>query len=65
MKAAPGEQEALLAEGHPFFRPQYVGHRDWIGIVLGPDTAWDKVAELIEDSYRTIAPKRLSKRLDD
>jgi len=64
MKAPPGEQEALLAEGHPFFRPQYVGNKGWIGIVLGPDTDWNEIAELVEDSYRTIAPKKLSKLLD-
>lgn len=65
MKAAPGEQESLLAQGHPFFRPKYVGNRGWIGIVLDLDTDWVEIAELVEDSYRAIAPKKLSRQLDE
>lgn len=64
MKAAPGEQESLLATGHPFFRPKYVGHRGWIGIVIDDETDWSEVEELVIDSYRTIAPKKLVKLLD-
>ncbi|MDH3706082.1 MAG: MmcQ/YjbR family DNA-binding protein [Acidimicrobiia bacterium] len=64
MKAAPGEQEVLLAEGHPFFFPKYVGSKGWIGVELGDDTDWDEIAELVEDSYRAIAPKTLTKKLD-
>lgn len=61
MKAAPGEQDSLLAQGHPFFRPSYVGHRGWIGLVIDDDTDWDEVRELVQDSYVTIAPKRLGR----
>jgi predicted DNA-binding protein (MmcQ/YjbR family) len=64
MKAALGEQEPLLAEGHPFFMPKYVGSKGWIGIVLDDDTDWTEIAEFVEDSYRQIAPKRLSAQLD-
>jgi predicted DNA-binding protein (MmcQ/YjbR family) len=64
MKAAPGEQESLLAIGHPFFRPRYVGNRGWIGIVVDDDTDWAEVEELVLDSYRATAPKRLVKLLD-
>ena len=64
MKAAPGEQESLLATGHPFFRPKYVGHRGWIGIVIDEETDWAEVEELVIDSYRTIAPKKLVRQLD-
>lgn len=64
MKAAPGEQASLLAEGFPFFLPKYVGSKGWIGIVITDDTDWDEVAELVADSYRTIAPKTLAKLLD-
>ena len=60
MKAAPGEQESLLAEGHPYFLPKYVGSRGWIGIHVDDDTDWRAVAELVIDSYREIAPKTLS-----
>lgn len=66
MKAAPGEQEALVA-GDPdtFFVPPYVGHNGWIGIRLREDLDWTQIAELVEESYRMTAPKRLSAQLDD
>ena len=64
MKAPPGEQELLLATGEPFFYPKYVGSNGWIGLWVGPDTDWEEVAELVEDSYRMTAPKRLSAQLD-
>jgi len=65
MKATPGEQESLLASGHPFFRPRYVGHRGWIGVIIDDDTDWSEIEELVIDSYRTIAPKTLARQLDD
>jgi predicted DNA-binding protein (MmcQ/YjbR family) len=64
MKAAPGEQESLLAEGHPFFYPNYVGSKGWIGVAVGPDTDWQEVHELVEDSFRQIAPKRVVAEFD-
>jgi predicted DNA-binding protein (MmcQ/YjbR family) len=60
MKAAPGEQESLLAEGEPFFLPKYVGSRGWIGVHVDDETDWRTIAELVVDSYREIAPKSLS-----
>lgn len=64
MKAADGEQEVLLAQGHPFFYPKYVGPKGWIGVVLDDDTDFEEIAELVEDSYRQIAPRKLAARLD-
>jgi predicted DNA-binding protein (MmcQ/YjbR family) len=63
-KPPPGEQEALLAEGAPFFFPKYVGVRGWIGFVVNSQSDWKLVAEMVEDSYREIAPKRLVAQLD-
>jgi len=59
------EQEALLARGAPFFYPSYVGSKRWIGVELNDDTDWDEIAELVEESYRSTAPKRLVVELDD
>jgi predicted DNA-binding protein (MmcQ/YjbR family) len=64
VKAPPGEQRILLETGHPFFLPSYVGSKGWIGILLDDDSDWSEVAELVEDSYRLIAPKRLIAELD-
>jgi hypothetical protein len=58
--AEPGTQEALVA-GDPdrFFRPPYVGHRGWLGVVLHGRVDWDDVAGIVEDAYCTVAPKKL------
>lgn len=63
-KAGPGVQEALVAsDPERFFVPAYVGHKGWVGAWLTADQDWDEIAELIEDSYRLIAPKRLAARI--
>lgn len=63
--APPGAQEAMMqAEPDRFFRPAYVGHRGWLGLRLDRELDWDEVAEVIEDAYRTVAPKTLVARLD-
>jgi hypothetical protein len=59
-KAPPGVQEILVnADPHKFFVPPYVGHKGWIGVRLDGKVDWDEVAEILEDSYRMTAPKRL------
>ncbi len=64
-KAAPGVQQALIgSDARRFFVPKYIGHKGWVGARLDVEQDWDEIAELIEDSYRLIAPKRLSARLD-
>lgn len=64
-KAAPGVQEALVASApERFFVPPYVGHKGWVGARLDVGQDWAEVAELIEDSYRLVAPKRLAALVD-
>ena len=41
----------------PFFRP--VWFPNIAGIVIDPTTDWDELDELIRDSYRVLAPKKL------
>lgn len=64
-KAPAGAQEVLV-ESNPdrFFVPPYVGHHGWIGVWLDVELDWDEIADLIEDSYRITAPKRLRALLD-
>ena len=60
-KAAPGAQQALVgSEPERFFVPAYVGHKGWVGARLDVTQDWEEIAELVEDSYRLIAPKRLA-----
>jgi predicted DNA-binding protein (MmcQ/YjbR family) len=66
MKVGREDHQALLAQGDPYFLPSYVGSKGWIGIDLGSvQVDWDEVRELVTESYRLIAPKRLSATLDD
>lgn len=60
-KAGPGNQ-ALMIRAAPerFFVPPYVGPSGWVGIWLDQETDWKELAELLRDSYRLVAPKRLS-----
>jgi len=63
-KAGPGVQEALVgSDPERFFVPAYVGHKGWVGAWLTAEQDWDEIAELIEESYRLIAPKRLAARI--
>jgi predicted DNA-binding protein (MmcQ/YjbR family) len=65
-KAGPGVQQALVSSSPKrFFVPAYVGPKGWVGARLDVDQDWDEIAELIEDSYRMIAPKRLVGLLDE
>ncbi|MEO8334056.1 MAG: MmcQ/YjbR family DNA-binding protein [bacterium] len=64
-KAAPGNQQIMIQHApKKFFVPPYVGPSGWIGIYLDGDVDWPEVAELLTDSYRLIAPKKLLKVLD-
>jgi predicted DNA-binding protein (MmcQ/YjbR family) len=60
-KARPGVQEMLVAtDSERFFLPAYVGHNGWIGVNLNAGTDWEELEDLITESYRMTAPKRLS-----
>lgn len=65
-KAAPGNQ-ALMVRAAPerFFVPPYVGPSGWIGVFLDGDVDWSELAELVRDSYRLVAPKRLAARMEE
>jgi predicted DNA-binding protein (MmcQ/YjbR family) len=64
-KAAAGEQEVRVSDGPDrYFVPPYVGRRGWVGLRLDTKIDWAEVAELVEDSYRMIAPSRLTALLE-
>jgi hypothetical protein len=63
--AEPGAQEVLVASSDGrIFRPPYVGQRGWIGLRLDGAVDWTEVAELVEDAYRCVAPKKFVAELD-
>ncbi len=58
--APPGAQDVLVsAAPDRFFVPPYVGHRGWLGVRLDVPVDWDEVAMIVEDAYRSVAPKGL------
>jgi hypothetical protein len=62
LRADPDERDALLSFGRPFFAPRAGPGR--IGVLLTDDTDWDEIRELVTESYRVLAPKRLTTLLD-
>jgi hypothetical protein len=61
-------QQALVnSEPERYYVPPYVGHKGWVAAWLDDDVDpdWDQIDEIITDSYRMIAPKRLVKALDE
>jgi len=63
-KAAAVNQRLMIeAEPDRFFAPPYVGPSGWIGVWLDGKVDWNELADLLRDSYRMIAPKKLLGRL--
>ena len=46
-----------------FSRAAYVGHKGWVSLDATQISDWKMLAEMIVESYRLIAPKRLVKSL--
>lgn len=69
VRAAPHENEALVAsDPERFGLPKYVARHGYVNYFLDladRPVEWDEVTELVRDSYRLQAPKRLIRLLDD
>jgi hypothetical protein len=64
--APPGAQETMVAAAPDrYFVPPYVGGRGWLGVYLDVPIDWDEIADIVEDAYRVVAPKRLVAMLDE
>ncbi|WP_193103371.1 MmcQ/YjbR family DNA-binding protein [Brachybacterium sp. FME24] len=61
----PPSETAALREQPRAFVPAYLGASGWIGLDLGSETEPAELAELIEESYRTVAPRHLVAQLDE
>lgn len=57
----PEERLAMLAEGA--VEPAYLGPYGWVAVDL-EDADWERVAELVDASFRVTAPKRLVAELE-
>jgi hypothetical protein len=62
LRADPDDREVLLSIGRPFITLR--ARRDRIAVLLTDDTDWGEIRELVIESYRTIAPRKLTALLD-
>ena len=62
LRAAPDERAALLSIGPPYFASR--AGPDRIEVHLDDHPDWAEIRELVIDSYRILAPKKLTARLD-
>lgn len=62
LRGDPDERDVLLSIGHPYFAPRAGGGR--IGVWLTDVTDWTEIRELVTESYRRVAPRKLSSLLD-
>jgi len=61
VKATKDDQEALVATHPRVSVAAYVGRHGWVSVDLkGAGLDWAFVEDLVLDSYRLIAPKRLA-----
>ena len=67
IKSTPEDQDVLVdSDPARFFVPPYTGPSGWVGVRLEKELVdWEEVAELAEEGYRLIAPKRLLAQLDE
>jgi predicted DNA-binding protein (MmcQ/YjbR family) len=61
-KMALGENREVAAlDPARFYLPAYMTHRGWIAMRLDTGTIdWGEVEELVSESYRLVAPRRLA-----
>ena len=61
VKATPDDQEALVATHPKISVAAYVGRYGWVSMDLkGKGLDWALVEDLVRESYRLIAPKKLA-----
>jgi hypothetical protein len=62
LRADPDERDVLLSMGHPFLATRVGPGR--VGVRLTEETDWEEIRELVTESYRRLAPKKLIALLD-
>ena len=64
VKVDDSERRALEQDSR-FFFPAYMGPLGWLGLDFeGAPVDWSEVTELIDASFRMVAPKKTIKQLD-
>ena len=66
VKATKDDQEALVATHPRISVAAYVGRYGWVTVDLtGKGLDWGMVEDLVRESYRLIAPKKLAAQVQD
>jgi hypothetical protein len=62
VKCPPGVRDArIAADPRRYFIPAYLGAKGWAGYDFDAgDVDWKEVSDLLRESYRLVAPKRLA-----
>ncbi|GAA0768272.1 phosphoribosylglycinamide formyltransferase-1 [Erythromicrobium ramosum] len=67
VKTSGMDELNALVEDQPetYFKPAFYGASGWVGIILDrPDLDWGDVEAWLQRSWRSVAPKRLTRMLD-
>lgn len=67
VKTSGMDELISLVEDQPetYFKPAFYGASGWVGLVLDrPDLDWDEVSAWLQRSWRSVAPKRLTRFMD-
>ena len=67
VKTSGMDELHTLVEDQPetYFKPAFYGASGWVGIILDrPDLDWGDVDAWLQRSWRSVAPKRLTRMLD-
>ena len=65
VKVDESDRAALLADER-FFYPAYVGGSGWLGLdFAAAEVDWNEVTELVDASYRLVAPRKSIAELDE
>ncbi|MDJ0879282.1 MAG: MmcQ/YjbR family DNA-binding protein [Halieaceae bacterium] len=59
------DQQALLTYDERYSIPAYTGHNGWIDLDVEEHADWDEIEQLLMNSYRHFALKRMLKALGD
>jgi predicted DNA-binding protein (MmcQ/YjbR family) len=65
VKVDESDRKALEGDAR-FYYPAYMGPSGWLGLDLTAGKVdWDEVRELVDASYRIVAPAKLIRQLDE
>lgn len=61
-KVAPGDNQLLAkTQAERFYLPSYLAAKGWVALRLDQgEIDWEEVRELLQDSYRRMAPAKLA-----